>query len=183
MAKLYIKGIQEPLEIPFDAYMLAKKFFLDEKISKDFKMSIGEWSGEKGQIKSLMSGHELPKRDFQKTYADEYETGRKQRLAMTPEKRAENSKGYFKYIFYGFTKLNAMPLEAWNEAKELMTEFFEKNPERLWADPTIFIDMFPKDSHIQEKVFKVLKTVTEYDELQAREGIVSEVESLEALAQ
>ena len=178
-SKLYIKGMQEPLEISFDAYMLAKKFFLDEKIPKDFKMNIGDWSGEKGQIKSILSGHEIEKKTYTKNYNDEYEKGRKERLAMKPKQRAENSKGYFDYIFYGFTREAVVPDEAWQEAKELMTEFYKKNPERLWADPMIFASMFPSTA-ISDKVFQVLKVVTEYDENQVGVIAVSEEESLEA---
>lgn len=180
MAKLYIKGIQEPLEISFDAYMLAKKFFLDEKIPKDFKMNIGEWSGEKSQIKSLMSGHEITKKDFTKTYNDEYDVGRKQRLAMNPIQRAQNSRGYFEYIFLGFMGYATLPAEAWKEAKELMVEFYTKNPKRIWADPMIFVSMFPENAQIQGKIFKTLKAVTEYDEKMSGVETVSEVESLEA---
>lgn len=180
MAKLYIKGITEPFDISAEAATKINAYYLDQKIPKDAKISVEGWSGEKGQIKGILNKGDLQKKNFIEEYQDEYVKNRRKRIDMSPSQRAENSKGYFDFIFYGFMNSSDVPPEAWEEAKELMTEFFENNPKRLWADPIIFKDMFPT-GNITGRIFKILREVTFYDERMNGVPMVTEEESFQAL--
>lgn len=64
---------------------------------------------------------------------DDYIKNRNLRLAMKPEERAEKSKGWFGFVYFGFFQENPTD-EIWQQAKQTAIEFYTNNPYRIWCD-------------------------------------------------
>lgn len=142
-AKIRVRGLPDALDVSSELAERIKADWENDTIPNSRKIAIGDWSGTKGDIRSIYNERRVSddQDDAQDKINDEYRKFRAQRLKLTPADRAK-SLALFQIIYWGFTRNKDIPHDVKTKAIELETKFYELNHGRIHPDPEIFKEMF-----------------------------------------
>lgn len=174
MAKIYIKGIKEPIEIERMNAMAIKHKFDDQSVQSDYTFALANMSFKKGDIKIII----MEERDNtalnvnRESSEAEFERGRRQRQAMLPSIRAREQKGYIGLLWRCMGNPGEIPDITFKQIVGISEKFFTQNPKRIFVPVSLLIDILPKGpkfktSHISRAGFDLFERVMSRDALLA----------------
>lgn len=137
MAKIKIVGYSELIEVSQDTAREIEKIWRDDKCSRDTKITVGNISVTKGDIKAVfLDRSNLDYNPHEENLRDYYDK-RNKILWMPAKDRAKvNSWGHFSLFYYAAFKKKPDP-NLRKEVEEQAAEFFQKNPK--WSVPSLKI--------------------------------------------
>lgn len=149
MSRIFIKGEKEPIKVEHARAVKIKEFFDDVKIANSEKIEIEDWSGTKGEIKSIWLDPYKGSATSTKQ-VDYIALNRKERANFLSLSLDEKSKrlGFFGMVYMQFTGSLASE-EVKQKAIAFQRDFFEKNPRRRFPNVDIFKSLLP--AHITSK--------------------------------
>lgn len=142
---IHIIGNSEPLRIEHDIRFLIErwKLFKLKKIS-DEPAEIGDWVGALSAIKSFRPIEANRSNTNASRESDnEYRRDLAAIRALSPSERAKRM-GFFRLVYWGFTKQRSDGLSVEREAEKIQREFFEEHPKRILCDPIFFMPIIRK---------------------------------------
>jgi len=133
-AKLYIRGLSEPVELEEGEGVAAQALINDNYRSKDTPFAIeGVWSGHKSDMRYVLFEKESYVSTVVSDTETDYLTDRNRILKQSPEIKAKDVE-IFKTLWWAQTGEKSPPEPVLEEVVALQLEFFRANPRRIHAD-------------------------------------------------
>lgn len=104
---------------------------------------------------------------------DDYIKGRNERLRMSPEQRARESKGWFKFVYQGFRE-HAPDQDTIDKAIEIATEYYRQNPYRIWCDINVWRELIGGSDACMKSVLNIIVTTMTQDMKDAEKNRIFE---------
>lgn len=143
MAQIRVRGIAGLLDIPDDKARDIKRKIETGEVGNDDFISLGQWSGEVGQITSILLPEE---RTYNNQWADkilQWQNERKRVLAMSERGKAQNALPMFNLLFWSITGVD--PDQATKDkAVSYAESYFGLEPsseKRMYPDITIWKEL------------------------------------------
>ncbi len=146
MYKIYIKSDREPIIVKDNNIGTAILGQWEDSLIPDTnKFKIGDWTGLKSEIKSVVRFNDEPKMDqniSNENSSNEYRKYRKAMLALPKSELAKNMQ-YFGFIYQVLFERNYRDdIELVRNVYKLQFDFFSENKDVILPDPAIFRDIF-----------------------------------------